>query len=325
MQEFAFELRLCCHLESEGIVARQLGGGVRNPGHRVIDTIFVEPGSEFSERAALTPQSIPENALRADVPVGRAVTRQKAFAELELPPERQRSIIDRAVEIGFFERDRREGRIVLRQVRAYPASWFDSLTAIENKPDLSTPGKLAAQLRFDVALALFDRVVLATESHVTGAHLNRLPDPVGVWRLQKGDFEVIREPERLSTECAGIEIVETAPSRTDVVTVSGAEKRRIRRRIAERAYGKGFRTYDFPACARASQETRDGLPALPYCRLYERIVDPRRECGPDCQGYQHTRPLDVDFATVRDKQSPWVAHPDGFETEQSRLDRFGTH
>ncbi|MFC6764247.1 DUF5787 family protein, partial [Natrinema soli] len=55
MSEFAFELELCAHLESrrEGIVARQLGGSVADPGGRILDVLCVEPGSEFDDRVAL--------------------------------------------------------------------------------------------------------------------------------------------------------------------------------------------------------------------------------------------------------------------------------
>jgi hypothetical protein len=191
VSEFDFEMRLCARLESNGppgaaatqrdspVVARQIGGGVHAPGARVIDTVLVEQGAAFADRAAITPETIPDAAITADIPTGRAVSRREAFSNLGLSPERQRAVIERAAGIGFLERERRDGREYVRQVAAYP-EWYGDLVAIENKPDLAEPGEMDRQLRFDVALGLFDRVVLATGSHVTRGHLNRIPEGVGV-------------------------------------------------------------------------------------------------------------------------------------------------
>lgn len=321
MREFAFELDLCARLEGDGIVARQLGGGVGNAGRRVVDVVRVEPGPEFDARTALTSSTIPDLALQAAVAVGRAVPRQAAFADLDVPPERQREVVERAAEIGFFERDRRDGRTVVRQVAPYP-DWFDGLTAIENKPDLATPGALAAQLRFDIALSAFDRVVVATESYVTGAHEKRIPDPVGIWRVQSDGIEVVREPESLDVDGGGTEVRAETPARTDVEFVSPHEIEIARRRIAERAYGKGFRTYEFPPCARVDAAERSGSCGLPYCREYDRLVDPARDCGPACPGFVQGAPPDVDLESERDAASPWESDPPGRARSQSQFGHF---
>jgi hypothetical protein len=286
-----------------------------------MDVVLVEPGPAFEERVAITPETIPRLAIEADVPVGRAVSRREAFADLDVSPERQRAVIERAAEIGFFERERRDGRELVRQAAPYP-DWYAGLTAIENKPDLSHPGDLDRQLRFDVALSLFDRVVLATGSHVTRAHLNRLPDPVGVWRLRDGEIEVIREPEGLTHGSPAVEIVGERPGRTDVVPVTAAAKTRARRRIAERAYGKGFRTHAFPACARIEPADRDGAGGLPRCEFHARFVDPASECGPDCPGHDPAPAPEIDLAAARDRNAAWEADPEGKARRQSGLDRF---
>jgi hypothetical protein len=333
VSEFDFEMRLCARLESAGmpaeaaipgtepIVARQIGGGVHDAGARVIDTVLVEPGPEFGERTAITPASIPDAAIEAEIPVGRAVPRRDAFAGLDVPPERQRAVIESAAEIGFLEREREGGREYVRRAAPYP-DWYGDLVAIENKPDLANPGDLDRQLRFDVALGLFDRAVLATESHVTRGHLNRLPDAVGVWRFREGSIEVVREAASLAPDAPGIEIVDEAAGRTGIEPVPREAKARRRRRIAERAYGKGFRPDAFPDCARIEAATRNGAGELPYCAFYDRLVDPVGECGPDCPGYDPADSPAVDTDAARAANSPWIADPEGRARTQSGLDRF---
>ncbi|RZV11466.1 hypothetical protein BDK88_0345 [Natrinema hispanicum] len=255
MSEFAFELELCAHLESrrEGIVARQLGAGVAAPGGRILDVVCVAPGPAFDERVAITSESIPDAAIESAVGTGRARYWKDAF---DCHPDRARRAVDRALEVGFFERDHTASaaanREYVRQTARYP-DWYGRLVGIENKPDLGRPGDLEAQLRTDVSLAVVDAVVLATESYVTRAHLNRLPEEVGVWRVHRDDtdrsleIEEIREPASLPVDQPGIEPLAFRPGRTDIEIVSPQAKQRARRRLVERAYGKGWRTYEFPA------------------------------------------------------------------------------
>ena len=330
MTEAAFELALCAHLEAETdrLVARQLGGGVAQPGSRVLDVVTIEPGPDFEARASITPRSIPSAAIDAPVGTGRFRPWRKA---VDRSPEYARRVVDRAVEIGFFERDRRGGREYVRQVARYPERWFGSITAIENKPDLGSPGRLETQLRIDVSLGLLDEVILATESYVTRAHLNRLPEEIGVWRFDpeavldpstaESAIEIIREPTPLDPESPGVELLERKPGRTDVAIVSTADKRRARRQIAERAYGKGWRTYDLPGCEAAKNGAVAGVGGLPYCAWKGRIVDPQR-CGTECPGYDPADPPTVDHERERDSTSPWVADPEGKIRRQSGLDRF---
>lgn len=327
MREFGFELALCAHLEGDQpvsrhlagdqVISRQLGGHVH--GRRVLDTVVVEPGPSMHERTAITPETIPRPAIESDVGPGRARYWKDVF---DCHPERAKVAIDRAVEVGFFERERRGSRTFVRQTARYPGDWFESLVGIENKPDLGRPGDLAMQLRTDVSLALVDRAVLATASHVTGAHLNRIPEPVGVWRFdpETGECEVVREAEQLPADERGIEPIDEFPGRTEVRVVSPAEKRRARTWLAERAYGKGWRTYDLPACAQMDPDG-DGLP---YCVWKGDLVQPSVECGVSCEGYQHgTRP-DADFEDLRATRTPWVADPVGRQRHQARLDRYTT-
>ncbi|MFB6229439.1 MAG: DUF5787 family protein [Halobacteriales archaeon] len=332
MSEFDFEMRLCACLETNGhpqgaisgggpIVARQIGGGVHDLGSRVIDTVLVAPAPGFAKRAAITPETIPDPAIEAAIPTGRAISRREAFADFDVSPERQRAVIERAAGIGFLERERRDGHEYVRQSAPYP-DWYGDLIAVENKPDLAKPGDLDRQLRFDVALSLFDRVVLATASHVTRGHLNRIPEDVGVWRFREGSIEVVREATPLSTDAPGTEISAERAGRTGIAPVSAAAKARRRRRIAERAYGKGFRTDGFPACEHVEATRRHGAGGLPYCTFYDRLVDPGSECGPDCPGHAPAEPPAVDLAALRAENSPWTADPEGRARTQSGLDQF---
>jgi hypothetical protein len=319
--EFAFELALCSHLEEATgwLPARQLGGAVASPGSRIIDVCAVVPGERFEERARMTSEAIPALAIESDVGVGEAVAPAGAF---DCHPDRARAVAERAVEAGFFEAERRGGRRLVRQAARYPEEWFDALVGIENKPDLGEPGDLERQLRVDASLALFDRAVLATESYVTRAHLNRVPDPVGVWRFdpESGEREVVRPAEPLPTDEAGVEVLSQAPTRTDIEVVSAERKRRKRRRLAERAYGKGWRTYEFPACANC-EATADGRP---QCAHFGRVVDPATECGEACPGHVDGDAPAVDRAGLRDARTPWVADPPGAARRQTGLDRFGS-
>jgi len=316
--EFGFEVSLCSWLETntEWLVARQLGGAVASPGSRIVDICGVVPGKEFDARTRITSDAIPSLAIESDAGAGEAVDARRAF---DCSVGHARNVIERATACGFFETERRNGRLYVRQTTRYP-DWIGGLVGIENKPDLDNPGDLQRQLRIDVSLGLFDRVILATESYVTEAHLNRIPEAVGVWRFdpETGERRVVRAPTPLAVAETGVELQATKPLRTDVAFVSPGEKARKRRRIAERAYGKGWRTYAFPDC-RHIEATEDGRP---YCSWFDRVVEPAVACGADCDGFETGESPAVDCERLRDERSPWVADPDGIQRSQSGLDQF---
>jgi hypothetical protein len=316
--EFRFELALCAALESSNcVVARQLGAGIENPGGRIVDVCVLTPGPEFDRRTAITPDRIPDPAIEAAVGPGEAVSLRDAF---DLPPDRAEAVAERAAEVGYLERERRDGHPIVRATARYPDDWVGSLTAIENKPDLGTPGDLAAQLRYDVALGLFDEVVLATASYVTRAHLNRIPEAVGVWRFDPdtGERETVRESIPLDPHAPGVEIREERALRTDMALADPAAKARKRRRIAERAYGKGWRP-DTPACAHATA-TADGRP---YCDRFDRVVDPGHDCGAACDAHEPADPPATDRDRLRDERTAWVIDPIGDgPRRQSGLSQF---
>lgn len=315
MREFGFEMRLCAAMETDGkLVARQLGASPH--GTRVVDIVSVTPGPGFDARRRLTDATIPAPLLDTDLGPGEA---RRPHDVVDAPPTRRRDLVERGLAAGFLERERRDGQSRVRQVARYPDDWFESLLAVENKPDLTSPGGLELQLRRDVSLALFDRVVLATASHVTGAHLNRLPTPVGVWRVdpKTGEREVVREPDQLPVDDPGMDVLEEHPGRTEVRPVGSAVKTRYRRRIAERAYGKGWRV-EFPDCPHVENLSVAGVDGIPYCREQERVVRPADACS----NVDGSGP-DVDIAACRADHSPWIRDPDGARRRQSGLDRFG--
>jgi hypothetical protein len=316
--EVAFELALSARLEAatDWIVARQLGAAVEEPGARVMDVVGVVPTEAVTDRAAVTSETIPPLAIEGAVGAGEAVPVTDA---LDCGPERAAAVAERAAELGFFERDRRGGRTYVRQTARYP-DWVDRLVGIENKPDLGRPGDLEFQLRFDTALALFDEVWLATESYVTGAHLNRIPDPVGVWRFdpETGEREAVREASSLPVEELGVELRAEEPLRTDVAIVDADAKARQRRRIAERAWGKGWRPESFPGCTRCSATDA----SVPHCSFHDRPVAPSMDCGSDCPGYEPGEVSNGDPEGRREERSAWVQNPEGVGREQAGLDRF---
>jgi hypothetical protein len=323
VREYAFELALCAtrEPETEGLLARQLGASCH--GTRVLDVVEVEPGPRFEERISLCPGTVPAPVLESDIGPGTARDPRES---LDVHPDRLEDIVDAAVNAGYLERERRDGRDLVRATGRYPEDWAGRLRGIENKPDLGRPGDLERQLRTDVSLALVDEVVLATASHVTGAHLNRIPDAVGVWRFdpETGEREVVREPAPLDTDGHGIEPLADHSGRTDIAVVTAAEKRRARRRLAERAFGKGWRPAAgaWPDCARIAVGERAGTGPLPDCPWKGRLVDPASECGPSCDGHDPGTAPAVDPEDARAAATVW--DPDaGDRRRQTGLDGFG--
>ena len=321
MREYAFELALCAvrECEHEGLLARQLGASVH--GSRIVDVVELAPGPRFDERVGLAAGTIPAPVLES--PIGPGTARDPRDAR-DVHPGRVDGLVERAVDAGYLERERRGGRTLVRATGRYPEHWAGRLRGIENKPDLGRPGDLDRQLRTDASLALLDEVVLATESHVTGAHLNRIPDAVGVWRFDPatGERTVVREPTALD-DAWGVELLDEQPGRTEIRVVEPEAKRRARRRLAEKAYGKGWRpdAAAWPDCARITVGERGGTGPLPDCAWKDRIVDPASECGPDCAGFDPATAPTVDPRAARAAATAW--DPDaGGSRRQSGLDRF---
>jgi hypothetical protein len=65
--------------------------------------------------------------------------------------------------------------------------------------------------------------------------------------------------------------------------------------------------------------TDDGRPR---CGWFDRVVDPGRECGPDCPGHDSGPRPAVDADDLRAARTPWRRDPPGVVRRQSGLDRF---
>jgi hypothetical protein len=314
VREFDFELAVCAGLEADGhLVARQLSGGVH--GSRVVDTVVVEPGPGFDARTRITDATIPPRLLEAALGPGTARRPREVVGDSEFA----REAVEAGVDCGYLARERRGGQAYVRATARYPDDWFAGLVAVENKPDLGRPGDLELQLRKDVSLALFDEVWLATASHVTGAHLNRIPPEVGVWRVDPatGARETVREPTRLDAAVPGIEVCDEYAARTAIRPVDAETKRRYRRRVAERAYGKGWRV-PFPDCGHVEERSVAGVDGLAYCTRQGRFVRPADAC--ETPGERAGPDVDVDAR--RADHSPWVRDPAGAARRQAGLDRY---
>jgi hypothetical protein len=317
--ERAFEFQLCAHLEEtrDAIVARQIGGSPVRDRRRILDVVCIEPGQAFETRTQIGSRSIPDVLLRAAIPTGRFTPARRC---LEVDPPHRETIIDAGVAAGFLERERRGGRTVIRRTVAYPTDWFDRIIAIENKPDLRSPGTLPDQVRFDLSLAVADAVIVATASTVTGAHLNRIPDAVGVWEFdpQLGSCTVHRDPQQLRTDAPAVVPTGRRSDHVTVRPVSVAQKRRVRRRIAERAYGRGWRRFPLVGCA----HFRLDAAAAPRCTELGSPIDPAHTCGEHCPFFAPAAPPADVRTAVRAARTPWVADVDGFAREQSRIGEF---
>ena len=318
-EEFAFELALCSHLETttEWVISRQLGAAVVHPGRRIIDICGVIPGSSFDTRSMITDERIPERAIAGPAGVGTSVRRSDA---IDGSPQTTEAAIEQALAADFFTIEHQNGQEHIRQTTRYPTGWFDQIIGIENKPDLKRPGELTRQLQVDISLGLFDAVILATKTHVTRAHLNRIPDAVGVWQFDPdtADRTIIKQSTKLATGTPGIELGSDQSDHTEIHPVGSEKKARARRRVAERAYGKGWRNYPLPSCAHAETQP-DGRP---YCAEFNCVINPAQSCDTECPAYTHAEPPRCNSDGLRDERSPWHSDPPGVRHRQSGLDRF---
>jgi len=275
--EFGFELRVCAWAErhwepqrsdSELLVGRQVGAHGRR-----WDTVLVEAAPEVRERAALGDGELDAELLPIvrNAPAEWAWYRD-ALPEPDYPWRYVREAIHRADDRGVIETRRNGNRIEIRRRIEYP-DWVRRIIAIENKPDLraSAADALADQLERDVALSLADEVWVATESTgdaVEPVLLEALPVEAGVLAFDgPHDARVAWHPATLSPDSPGTRIQERSDEQCAFEVVSAAEKRATRRRLAERVYGRGWRSYYEtmrPDCRHFA--LRDaGAGYVPYC------------------------------------------------------------
>uniref|UniRef100_UPI00037A16AF DUF5787 family protein n=1 Tax=Halarchaeum acidiphilum TaxID=489138 RepID=UPI00037A16AF len=267
--EFGFELRVCAWAErywepadadSHALVARQLG-----TQRRRWDTIVVEADPDaLRARAAFGADELDPDLLDVvrHAPASWTFYRD-ALPDPGYPWRYVREAIHRASARGVLEERKRGNRIEIRRIAPYP-DWVRRIVAIENKPDLDAAAArdLADQLERDVALGLADEVWVATRADATRALVTEMPSAAGVLsfdapasseasdeaeaaratRDPSMDADVAWHPRALDPDATGVRVTEHGDP-TAFEYVAPAEKRGTRRRIAERAYGRGWRAY----------------------------------------------------------------------------------
>jgi len=302
--EFGFELEVCQWAEQhwppgetrtrEYLVARQLGTHSRR-----WDTILIETrGAALQKRARFGEQELDSDALHVvrNAPAEWAWYRD-ALPHPGYPWQYVREAVHDAAERGLVEKRRVGNKVELRRRWVYP-DWADRIIAIENKPDLDATAarRLASQLEQDVALGLADEVWVATRATTAAVEpvlLKTLPVEAGVLTVDSGEqltASVEWFPRALDPDEPGTSITDRPSggnfdqSAAQFEYVSSSEKAERRRVIAERAYGRGWRSYIDsmrPDCRHFELATA-GDRELPYCRAKEHTPS-SRECGRRCE------------------------------------------
>ncbi|KTG10208.1 hypothetical protein AUR64_11525 [Haloprofundus marisrubri] len=294
--EFVFELLTCrwaerawppeSERESALVVARQLGTKKRR-----WDTVVVEADPEaLAARAAFGDDELDSDLLHIvrHAPADWAWYRD-ALPHPGYPWRYVLAAIHRAAARGVVEKRRTGRRIEIRRVAPYP-DWVRRIVAVENKPDLdaSAARALSGQLEHDVETALADEVWLATAATgntVEPALLENIPVDVGILALDFSDGvvsdagDVAWYPSSLSSDA------KEGESEADT------DRTETRLRLAERAYGRGWRSYHEtmrPDC-RHFELRREGDALLPWCAAKE-CHQTAAECSGSCDCFQPEPP-----------------------------------
>ncbi|WP_318569600.1 DUF5787 family protein [Salinigranum marinum] len=279
--EFTFELVTCRWAEREWpphrrsdravLVGRQVGTRDRR-----WDTLVVECDRDaVAVRDRFGPAELDSDLLH----VVRHAPAEWAWYRDALPhpgyPWRYvREAVHRAAARDAVETRRRGNRIELRRVAPYP-DWISRIVAVENKPDLdaSAARALASQIRYDVDCGLLDEVWVATratDDPVPPVLLEEFPVEAGVLAVDPldGAAEVLWHPSTLSP--------------------ADHDRRRV---IAERAYGRGWRSYADamrPDC-RGFELREVGETFVPFCAAKGRCQT-GAECSGSCPSFEPEPP-----------------------------------
>ena len=238
------------------LVARQIG-----TKRRRWDTIVLEVDpAGLRQRAAFGESELDSDLLHVvrNAPAEWAWYRD-VLPEPDYPWRYVREAIHRAADRDTLHTRRSGNRIEIKRIAPYP-DWLDSLIAIENKPDLdsSAARRLGEQLAHDVSVGLADSVWVATERTgrtVEPALLEALPVEAGILTTDFDDG-VDRDSAAVAWHPTGLTQTHDAATR---------ERRRLE--LAERAYGRGWRSYHEtmrPDC-RFFGLRRHGRALLPWC------------------------------------------------------------
>lgn len=306
--EFGFELAVCGWAERHWpptdtragpvVVARQLG-----TRHRRWDTVVVKcDPAGLAERARFGADPLDSDLLGVvrHAPAEWAWYRA-ALPEPEYPWRYVRAAVNRAAERGLVERRTRGGRVELRRRWPYP-DWVERVVAIENKPDLdaSAARDLARQLQQDVALALADEVWVGTRpDQETAALLADGPVEAGILTVDPTDrgssaARVVWQPRSLPAAETGTRILDRPGDDASAWRFEYADpgwKADKRLEIAERAYGRGWRSYidSMRQDCRGFELHPETAVARPFCAAKGRHQT-SRECSGDCPEFEPEPP-----------------------------------
>lgn len=314
--EFTFELLVCRWAElawpagDDGVVnsagnddatddvvhfvSRQLG-----TQRRRWDTVVVECDREaLAQRREFGERSLDSDLLDVvpHAPADWAFYRD-ALPDPGYPWRYVRKAIHRAAARDLIEKRKRGRKIEIRRVRPYP-DWVRRIVAIENKPDLdaSAAAALSDQLQHDVDTALADEVWVATtktDERVEPVLLEDFPVDVGVLTFDVAGDPATRSGASVDEHSATVDwLPSSLPVDDDGDQFSAVEKRTRRLEIAERAYGKGWRTFRDtmrPDCRHFELE-RAGRALLPTCAAKGRFQT-AAECSGRCPEFEPEPPV----------------------------------
>jgi len=271
--------------EDAVVVARQLGTADRR-----WDTVVLECDPDgLAARAEFGSEELDSDLLHVvrNAPAEWAWYRD-ALPDPGYPWRYVRAAVHRAADRGVVETRRSGNRVQLRRTAPYP-DWLRRIIAIENKPDLDAAAArvLSDQLRHDVETGLADEVWVATATtgdRVEPALLEDLPVDVGILA-----FDVDADDPTAADVGASVEWL--PGSVTPPAGDRGPDRRDRRLELAERAYGRGWRSYHDtmrPDC-RHFELRRVGHALVPYCAAKGRSQT-AAECAGSCDEFEPEPP-----------------------------------
>lgn len=303
-REFPFELFVCRWLERnwplEGsleddqtvIVGRQLG-----TQHRRWDTlVVVTTQTALRKRAQFGPRALDQDLLRVlrHAPPTFEWYRD-AIPTPEFPWRYVRAAVRRAADRELVETRHHGRRLEYRRRWPFP-EWPERIIAVENKPNLdaSAADALAGQLRHDVSLGVTDETWVCTrqtDAPVEPIVLESIPVEAGILTLDPATETGTVEwyPRQLAVTGAGEQINHRAEGTPTTVSPEWKHTRRLL--LAERVYGRGWRSYSEsmrPDCHHFTLEEH-GTGYIPWCGAKERCQS-QRECAGSCPQFEPEPP-----------------------------------
>jgi len=303
--EFGYELLVCRYAElawhPEGeprpaIVSRQLGTRDRRWDTVVIE---VDPAA-FAARRRFGDRAIDSDLLHVvrDAPADWTWYRD-ALPDPGYPWRYVRQAVHRAAGRDLVETRRQGNRIELRRIRPYP-DWVTRIVAIETNP--TSTGRPPTRSPTNSPTTSRSPSPTRCGSRPSRQAVASSPRCSGRWPVEAGILTyAVREVEpgpAVDNERATVD--DTATVDADAATVdwlpsdlapngpSGRDPGTVTRRleIAERAYGKGWRSYHDtmrPDC-RHFELRRAGRGLVPHCSAKERCPT-NRECAGSCPSF----------------------------------------